>query len=115
MKAIEYRTGDYYGDSGAYHIWEARDEDGQVIGELYVANSNHEIMNIQVAEAHRGQGIARALYETATTQMDIYHAPVAHRSIEGNAFAEAVGGPTIDPYPCDCYGCTHADDEEEDH
>lgn len=103
---ITYRTGEYYGDGTSYHIWETHDEAGSVIGELYVSTTRGEIMNIEVDEAHRGEGIARALYETAAAQMDVYHAPVAHRSPEGNAFAEAVGGPVVEPYPCDCHGCT---------
>lgn len=110
---ITYRTGDYYGDGSTNHIWETRDEDGAVIGELYVSTDRHEIMNIEVDESHRGEGIARALYETATDQMEVFHAPAAHRSPEGDAFAEAVGGPTVAPYACDCYGCNAIDEEDE--
>ncbi|NUU21825.1 MAG: hypothetical protein HOV68_09990 [Streptomycetaceae bacterium] len=105
-----YRTGDYYGDGSTNHIWETHD-DNTLIAELYVSTDRHEIMNIQVREAYRGEGHARHLYDTATDQMDIYHAPVAHRSLEGNAFAEAVGGPTVDPYPCDCYGCNEIEED----
>ncbi|MEV8457696.1 hypothetical protein AB0467_34335 [Streptomyces sp. NPDC052095] len=44
--------------------------------------------------------------------MDIFHAPVAHRTPEGNAFAEAVGGETVEPYPypCDCCACDSLED-----
>ena len=108
-----YRTGDYYGDDVLTHIWETREDDGSLVAELYVSLDRHEIMQIQVTEAYRGEGHGRHLYETAAAQMDIYHAPEAHRSLEGNAFAQAVGGDTVDPYDCDCYACTHADDEEE--
>lgn len=110
---ITYRTGDYYGDGSTNHIWETRDEDGSVIGELYVDTDRHEIANIEVDEGHRGEGIALALYETAAAQMDVFHAPAAHRSLEGDAFAQAVGGPTVAPYPCDCYACTAIDEEGE--
>lgn len=110
MTTITYRTGDYYGDTSSNHIWETHDTDGTLIAELYVSTDRHEIMNIEVTETHRGQGHARALYETASKQMDVYHAPAAHRSPEGNAFAEAVGGETVAPYPCDCYACNSLED-----
>lgn len=108
MTGIEYRTGDYYGDGSRNHVWQIADEDG-VAAELYVSTDRHEIMNIEVRENRRGEGLARALYEMAAAQMDIYHAPVAHRSYEGNAFAEAVGGPTAE-YDCDCAGCTYEEE-----
>lgn len=98
-----YRTGSYYSDDSQNHIWEITDADG-VAAELYVSLERHEIMNIEVRKDRRGEGLARALYETAAQQMAIYHAPVAHRTYEGNAFAEAVGGDTI-TYACDCAGC----------
>lgn len=60
----------------------------------------------------RNEGLARALYTAASAVMDVYHAPVAHRTEEGNAFAQAVGGATI-TYPCDCAGCTVDDDMED--
>lgn len=109
---ITYRIGDYYGDGTSIHIWTAV-LDGDMVGELYVSTDRGEIMNIEVEQAHRGEGIARHLYEVATDQMDIFHAPVAHRSLEGNAFAEAVGGATVAPYPCDCYACNTIDEERE--
>lgn len=111
---IQHRTGDYYGDGSENYIWEMLDE-GSVIADLYVAQSTHEIMNITVRDAYQRQGLATTLYNAATDTMEIFHAPVAHRSIEGNAFAEAVGGPTIPAYPCDCHGCLNADDEDEDY
>jgi hypothetical protein len=110
MTTITQRTGDYYGDGIPHHIWEITDNTG-VIAELYVSTDRHEIMNIEVREDRRGNGLARDLYTTATAVMDIYHAPVAHRTDEGNAFAEAVGGPTA-TYPCDCTGCDHNEDED---
>lgn len=108
---LTYRTGDYYGDGTSNHIWTAA-IDGDTVGELYVSTDRGEIMNVEVDEAHRGAGIARHLYETAAARMDVYHAPAAHRSPEGDAFAEAVGGPTVEPYPCDCYVCTAIDEED---
>lgn len=111
---IQYRTGDYYGDGIDSHIWETRDTDNTLIGALYVSLDRHEIMQIEVAEQYRGEGHARRLYETADAQIGIYHAPAAHRTEDGNAFAEAVGGATVDPYPCDCSACDTVDDDEDD-
>lgn len=110
MLTITYRTGSYYNEMGSNHIWETRDSDGTLIAELYVSIERNEIMNIWVDEDRRGEGHARALYEAASNQMDIYHAPVAHRTPEGNTFAEAVGGDTVTPYTCDCYACDNLED-----
>jgi GNAT superfamily N-acetyltransferase len=101
--AITSRTGDYYGDQSTNLIWEIRDEQG-VAAELYVSTDRHEIMNVEVREDLRGQGLARSLYQAATAETTIYHAPIAHRTEEGHAFALAVGGDTAS-YPCDCFGC----------
>jgi GNAT superfamily N-acetyltransferase len=110
---ITQRTGNYYGDNTHNHIWEITDANGTA-AELYVSTDRHEIMNITVRPDRRNEGLARALYETASAAMDIYRAPEAHRTPEGHAFAEAVGGDTVEPYPCDCYTCDHADDEEDE-
>lgn len=107
--AIAHRTGTYYSETEPMLIWEVRDE-RDVAAELYVSVDRHEIMQIDVRADRRRVGLARTLYTAATAQIDIYHAPIAHRTEEGDAFAEAVGGPTAE-YPCDCYGCS-IDDEE---
>lgn len=107
-----YRTGSYHGDATQNHIWETRDA-GTVIAELYVSTDRHEIMNIWTAEDRRGEGLARGLYQTASAQMDVLHAPAAHRTPEGDAFAEAVGGDTAD-YDCDCHACDTVEDDEDD-
>ncbi|TDX84937.1 hypothetical protein [Amycolatopsis arida] len=109
VEKIAYRTGDYYGDGSDNLIWEIRDDQG-VVAELYVSVERHEITNIWVREDRRREGLARALYETASAHTTLYHAPVGHRSEEGHAFAEAVGGPSLS-YPCDCAACSP--DEEE--
>lgn len=108
-----YRTGTYGSETTQNHIWETRDG-GDLIAELYVSTDRHEIANIWTAEDRRGEGLARGLYDTASAQMDVFHAPAAHRTPEGDAFAEAVGGDTVEPYACDCHACTYADDEDED-
>lgn len=107
-ETIYQRTGDYYGDGTNNLIWEITDEQG-IAAELYVSADRHEIMNIEVRRDRRGEGLARALYEAATSETTVYHAPVAHRTEEGDAFARAVGGETIS-YPCDCAGCDTTED-----
>jgi GNAT superfamily N-acetyltransferase len=107
---ITRRGGDYYGDTTRNHIWGLIDEQG-IAAELYVSTDRHEIMNIEVRADRRGEGLARTLFEAAASEMPIYHAPVAHRTEDGNAFAIAVGGDTIS-YPCSCFGCTSTDIED---
>ncbi len=105
-----YRTGSYYGDATQNHIWENRDN-GELVAELYVSTSTNEIMNIWTTEDRRGEGLARALYDTALAQQTVLHAPAAHRTEDGNAFADAVGGDTAE-YDCDCAACTCDEDED---
>lgn len=89
---ITYSTGTYYGEAETLHRWFAT-QDGERIGELYVAMDTEVIMNIEVDADHRGEGIARALYEAADKQLDsLKHAPAAGCTPEGAAFAEAMGG-----------------------
>lgn len=92
---IQHRTGDYYGDGTQNLIWEVI-EDGQVIAELYVAAANGLIMNVSVNEDRQGEGHTRALYEAATTTHTIYHVPAWGCTEDGLAFAEAMGGETMD-------------------
>lgn len=107
---INQRIGDYYGNGVDHHVWEIADEQG-IAAELYVSIDRCEIMNIEVREDRRSEGLARALYTAASAVMDVYHAPVAHRTEEGDAFAQAVGGQTIS-YDCTCAACS-ADDMED--
>lgn len=108
--SITYRTGDYYGDTTTRHIWEITDTTG-IAAELYVSIETGEITNIEVREDRRGEGLARALYETASRTVEVLHAPAGHRTPEGHAFAEAVGGDTIE-YDCDCDACNPIEDED---
>lgn len=91
---IATRTGDYYGDGETYLIWEITDENG-VAAELYVAPTAIVVMNIWTREDRRGEGLARALWTSATTTHAVRHAPEWARTPEGDGFANAVGGDTI--------------------
>lgn len=88
---ITYSTGTYYGEAEILHRWFAI-EDGERVGELYVSMTTGVIMNVEVERAHRGEGVARALYEAATAVMTVKHAPEWACTPEGAAFATAMGG-----------------------
>lgn len=105
MEAIEYSTGTYYTEPAILHRWMITDADG-LAAALYVSMDDLEIMNIEVREDRRGEGLARALYKAASEQMEIFHAPESHRTEDGNGFAHAVGGPALE-----CrYGCCEQED-----
>lgn len=89
------------------HRWTIS-EDGETLSELWVSIETGEIMQVETVESHRGEGLARALYEQAAREIEIFHAPVAHRTFEGDCFAQAVGGESL---PC-THGCCISDDEE---
>lgn len=84
--------------------------DGETVSELWVEIATGEIMQVETPKAHQGNGYASSLYRAAAAEITIYHAPVSHRSYEGNRFAESVGGPTAS-CPTDCY-CTPANEED---
>ncbi|MCO6688349.1 GNAT family N-acetyltransferase [Cutibacterium avidum] len=95
---LEYSIGTYYTETTDMHRWFAVDtETGERIGELYADLDRHIIMNVEVNEDHRGEGIATALYETAAAQLgDLLHAPEAACTPEGLEFSQAVGGDRAD-------------------
>lgn len=68
-------------------------DDDTVIAEMLV-NADRIIQNIEVNEDRRGEGIARALWDYANAESPVLHQVEHHRTWEGNAFAEAVGGDT---------------------
>ncbi len=95
MNTITTRTGDYYGDGSNNLIWEVTDETG-LAAELYIDATHRMIMNIEVRCDRRGEGLARDLYETATATGVIFHVPAWGCTVEGLAFAEAMGGEVMD-------------------
>lgn len=112
---ITRRTGTYSDlDPEPLWIWEAHDQSG-IASALYVSHTRHEIVQVETRDDRRRQGLATALYETACSETDIYHAPEGHRTEQGDAFARRVGGETVPPYPCDCAACdVEVDDDEVD-
>ena len=69
--------------------------DGEEIGHLD-AHTSGLILNVEVDTAHQGEGHARRLYEHADREHGLLHVPAWGRSGEGDGFAEAVGGETMD-------------------
>lgn len=78
--------------TGTYY---AMIDEGKEIAFL-IAHTSGLILNIEVDENRQGEGIGRALYEYADAAQGLYHIPDWGRTYEGNLFAEAVGGETMD-------------------
>lgn len=89
------------------HHW-AMVIDGQTVSELWVDMTTGEIVQVETPSEHQGNGYASALYRQAASEIQIFHAPEAHRTYEGDRFARSVGGESL---PC-LHGCC-ADDTEE--
>ncbi|MFC8797267.1 hypothetical protein ACFT2C_06015 [Promicromonospora sp. NPDC057138] len=77
-------------------LWSLHIE-GRQVAELAVHTSGL-ILNIEVDRDHRRRGHARRLYEHAWRHATILHAPAWSQTPDGTAFAEAVGGPTMDDH-----------------
>lgn len=92
MEIITHTLGTYYGEADLLETFIITDEDGTA-AELYIDSTYHMIMNIEVRDDRRGEGLARALYEAAEDALGtIYHAPAWGCTADGLAFAEAMGG-----------------------
>lgn len=70
--------------------------DGGVEVAYLLAHDTGLILNVEVNEDRRGEGLARALFEHADDAQGLYHVPTWGRTPEGDAFAEAMGGDTMD-------------------
>lgn len=94
--SIEQGIATYPGETEDMHRFQAV-EDGRVIGSLYADIDRQIIMNVEVEQDRRGEGIARALYEAADEALDsLKHAPAAACTPEGLRFAQAMGGEVAD-------------------
>lgn len=102
MTTITYSTSTYYGEAELLHRWAIEDEAG-IASELFVDMDTLTVVNIETRSDRRGEGLARALWDAATAQFDVLHDVPAHRTPEGDAFAEAVGGDSADE--CLIAGC----------
>ncbi|WP_017602304.1 hypothetical protein [Nocardiopsis lucentensis] len=94
---ITYAAAPYPGEehNGDLHRFQAITTDGDIASELYVDMTTLVIANIETASEYRREGIATALFEAAEAQPpEVLHARPAHRTPEGNGWADAVGGDT---------------------
>lgn len=87
---ITHRQGTYYGEADTMDIIEAHTEDGQLAAELYITLTHRMIANIETKPAFQREGLATALVQYAIdNDIEVYHAPVEFRTVEGNAFAQS--------------------------
>lgn len=83
---------------------------GELAARLWTDLATGEIGNVETEAGHTRQGYATALYTYAAARTAIYHAPVSHRSVEGHAWAERVGGPSLTcDHTCYCYNPSEED------
>ena len=80
--------------------------DGGIASELYVDMDRLTVVNVETRSDRQGEGLASSLWEAASAQFDILHDLPAHRTYEGNAFAEAVGGESATECHVAVCGCS---------
>ena len=86
--------------------------DGEQIAYLEIDARTRKIDNVETATEHRGNGYARNLWEAANAEAECFHDLEHHRTAEGDAFANAVGGETIndeDGHYEHCIVCTEGE------
>ena len=86
--------------------------DGEEVATLDIETDTRIVAHVETLMEHRGNGYARALWDHANTEAECFHALEHHRTAEGQCFAEAVGGETIDDetgYVAQCCICTGED------
>ena len=94
--------------------------DGIEASFLDIDATTRKVTNIETLEEFARQGLARSLWVAANAEAECFHAVEHHRTPEGDAFAQAVGGETIAPEldiidVCFiCCGDLDDEDEEED-
>ena len=79
-------------------IWILLIDDDTEIASLEVWTANGEIANVKTSHPYQRMGYAHALYRRAQSDFDggIFHTVYTHRTPDGDAFAHAVGGDTIE-------------------
>ncbi len=71
--------------------------DGTEASFLLIDAGTRKVVNVETATAYARQGLARSLWVAANSEGECFHAVEHHRTPEGDAFAQAVGGETIAP------------------
>lgn len=69
--------------------------DGEEIAFL-AAHASGLILNVEVDADRQGEGHARTLYTHADAERGLFHVPAWGRTPEGDGFAQAMGGETMD-------------------
>ena len=94
--------------------------DGTEASFLLIDAGTRKVENVETLTTYARQGLASALWVAANAEGECFHAVEHHRTPEGDAFAQAVGGETIAPEldiidECFiCCGDLDDEDEEED-
>lgn len=90
--------------------------DGTEASFLLIDAGTRKVENVETLTTYARQGLASALWAAANAEGECFHAVEHHRTPEGDAFAQAVGGETIAPEldVIDVCGICCADDEDED-
>lgn len=91
--------------------------DGVDAAELMIWTATREIANVETRREFQRQGLARELWASANTEAECFHSLEHHRTSEGDAFATAVGGETIDEaagFQAECIDCSGDLDDEDD-
>jgi len=70
--------------------------DGEIVSHLDILTATRVVANIETFAGWERRGFARALWEAANAEADVLHAQDHHRTPEGDAFAEAMGGDVMD-------------------
>ena len=71
--------------------------DGTAASLLDIDATTRKVTNVETLDAYTRQGLARSLWVAANAEAECFHAVEHHRTPEGDAFAQAVGGETIAP------------------
>jgi len=91
--------------------------DGIEASFLDIDATTRKVTNVETLNAYARQGLAHSLWTAANAEGECFHAVEHHRTPEGDAFAQAVGGETIDP-ALDvidvCFICCVDDDTDDD-
>lgn len=70
--------------------------DGEEVSTLTIDATTRKVLDVETLNAYQRQGLARLLWDAANAEAECFHAVEHHRTDEGDAFAHAVGGDTID-------------------
>lgn len=71
--------------------------DGIEASFLDIDATTRMVTNVETLTAYTRRGFARSLWAAANAEAECFHAVEHHRTPEGDAFAQAVGGETIAP------------------